>query len=176
MIHYNIHVELDKRDPTEDDIMSLLTYLEQGQFNPSVGTSPRGYLSARVTVPSAGLVQAVMSTVATVQQLASTTALAVEAMTEAEFDAREGFAPIPEMLSVTEVSELLGVKRQRVLQMISEHKFPSAQQVGSTWVIASSDAQAKAVPTGLTDMREGETNDEYAKRITEGTNFEFLDR
>jgi excisionase family DNA binding protein len=141
--HFNIHIELGKQDPTEQDIIQLRDFLEQGNLHPAVGISPRGYLSARVTIPAVGLVQAVMVAVATVQQDAGAEAIAVEAMTEKEFDAREGFVPIPELLSVQEAADVLGKSRQRILQMINNHEFPSAQQVGNAWVIAHEDVEAK---------------------------------
>jgi len=140
---YSIHIELDAKK-TVEEIVQIHERLAAIDYHPAVGISPRGYLDAQVTVPATSLIQAVTTTVATIQQITDATAIAVEAMTEKEWDARQGFVHIPEMMSVTEAAEALGVKRQRILQMIDERKFPSAQQVGSTWIIAESDVSAKA--------------------------------
>ncbi len=141
-MYFAVHIELDAHK-TENEMIKLHDQLAQIDYHPAVGVSPRGFLDVRVTVPATGLIQAVTTTVATMQHLTEATAIAVEALTEKERDAREGFVHIPEMMSVTEAAEALGVKRQRILQMIDERKFPSAQQVGTTWVIAESDVSAK---------------------------------
>lgn len=146
MNHYSIHIEVDKKNPTAEVISELQEYLERGQMSPAVGTSPHGYLDFQLTVPADGIVQAVMLATAQVQQLAGATAIHVDVLAEPEFDRRQGFevVTVPYMFSVTDAAGVLGVSRQRVLQLIEDGAFPSAQKVGTTWVIAEQDVANRA--------------------------------
>ncbi|HEY8589580.1 MAG TPA: helix-turn-helix domain-containing protein [Naasia sp.] len=138
---YSVHVELDRRDPTPEYLEQLLELTQH--LHAAVGTSPRGWVDAQISLPAESLQQATLMAVATLQQLAGATAIAVEVMTEKEFDARQGFATVPDLLSVSEVAEILGVTRQRVHQLIDERVFPSATKVGTGTVIARSDVFGK---------------------------------
>jgi excisionase family DNA binding protein len=136
MNYFNLYIELDIHQPPREKIEEVMTLAEMGQgLHPAIGTSVRGYLDATVTVAAESLVYAVMSTVATVQQIAGAAAIRVDVMTEAEFDARQGAVPMPELVGVTEAAELLGVSRQRVLQMVDENKL-AGTKVGKSVVLA----------------------------------------
>lgn len=145
MKHYSIHIEVDRKNPTTDQITNMQEYLERGQWSPAVGRSPHGYLDFQLTVPAEGIVQAVMVAVATVQQIAGATAVHVDALPEPEFDRRQGFeiTTVPTMFSVTDAASVLGVSRQRVLQLIDDGAFPGAQKVGTTWVIPEQDVNKR---------------------------------
>ncbi|MBD3783724.1 MAG: excisionase family DNA-binding protein [Micrococcales bacterium] len=97
-----------------------------------VVTERAGHLVAVVTLPGDNLAQATASALAVVGRLGEP--LVVLAQPEGVRDARQGWDPVPELLSVTQAAERLCVSRQRVLQMISEGKLPS-HQVGTTYVI-----------------------------------------
>jgi len=67
----------------------------------------------------------------------------VAVMTEDEFDQRESFDRIPDLLTPPQAADILGVSQQRVRQMIDEGKFLSAQRVGErTIVIARAEVEA----------------------------------
>jgi excisionase family DNA binding protein len=173
MKHYSIHIELDIKDPSEERIHQLRDFLDQAGFSPAVGTSPRGWLDAQVTATNPlGLVQAIMATTASVQQLAGAKAIAIEAMPEDEFDARQPRdITIPELVTVAQAAELLGVTRQRVLQMIAEHKFTTATRVGEkTLVIAYADVLHKLESDGWPKydgtLPDGITADDVARTRT----------
>lgn len=173
MEYFTIHIELDKRNPTGEAITQLLELLSSGQFSPAVGTSPRGYLEARVSVPSQGLVQAVMTTVATVQQLAGATAVHVDAMTEKEFDLREGQQPVPAILGVSEASEETGYSPQRLHQMMDEGKLTKIRIGVRGVALLRSEVdvlkrrRAEAAVGVNTDRVEGETAAQYTARLME---------
>lgn len=88
----------------------------------------------------------------------------VEVMTEKAWDAREGFVHVPDLVSVTEAAELLGVSRQRVLQMVEEGKFSTATKVGSTTVIARGDVEAKRKAHGDAVSRREDREEQIAWR------------
>ena len=139
---YAAHIELTETQPTNDRVLALMDAL--ATYHPAVGISPRGYLDAQITVPAESLAQAITTAVAVVEAAAGVPALRAEVMTEAEFDAREGYVPMPDLVSITEFAELMGITRQRAIQMVAENKLTTAQKVGKTIVIARSEAIAKA--------------------------------
>jgi excisionase family DNA binding protein len=146
MTHFTLYIELDTRNPAPEKIEGLRDLAEQGKLHPAVGTSVRGYLDATVTLQADSLQQAVFVGVATVQQLAGATALRVDAMTEAEFDARLGEVPIPELIGVTDASKILGLSRQRVLQMVDEGKLAGIR-VGTSIALTRAEVTARAAKT-----------------------------
>lgn len=127
---YNAHVEVDRRD--DYDVDQVMEQLQA--FHPAVGTSRRGYADAQISLPGETLAGATAAAVAVVEAAYDAPAVAAVVMTEAEFDARQGWEPVPDLVGVTEVAQLLGVSRQRVLQMIAEKKLP-AEKVGREYVI-----------------------------------------
>ncbi len=144
MQHYSIHIEVDRRgDLPEAEWDRIMEGLERADMHPSAGMSPRGFVSAQVSPVGESLTGAILTTVAVFEALTEARTVAVEAMTHEEFAAREGFVPIPELVSVPDAAAALGVSRQRILQMIEAHSFPTARKVGTSWVIAWDDVQAK---------------------------------
>jgi excisionase family DNA binding protein len=133
---YNATVDVAKREQlTDDQVDAAMARLEQ--YHPALGGSPRGWQSAIISLPAASLMQATSTALALVEAAFGAPALAVEVMTTAEFDARQGWSPMPDLVSVSEAAELLGVSRQRVLQRIEAKTLP-ATRVGRDWVIARS--------------------------------------
>lgn len=107
-------------------------------FHPVAGPSPRGRVKVVISLPAAGLQQAVTLALALVERATGAAAGAVEVMTSEEFDSRAAAPPaadLPALVSVTEAADMLGVTRQAVLQMIDRGKMP-ARQAGNTWVMA----------------------------------------
>ncbi|WP_210651368.1 excisionase family DNA-binding protein [Nocardioides sp. SYSU D00065] len=133
MQNYTVTIEVDDKKPlVAADVDRITDELEA--FSPALGNSARGFRSATLSVPGQSLRQAVASAVAVVEAAMGAHAIVCEAMTEDEFDTRQGWAPTPELVSVSEAAELLGVSRQRVLQRIKERSLP-ATQVGRDYVI-----------------------------------------
>lgn len=140
MQNYSITIEVnDATALTGDDVDRITAELEE--FMPALGNSARGFRSVSITAPGETLRQAVTAAVAVVEAALGAPAIVCEAMTEDEFDVRQGWAPVPELVSVSQAAELLGVSRQRVLQRISERTLP-ATQVGRDYVIPRSAVEA----------------------------------
>ncbi|WP_349862698.1 helix-turn-helix domain-containing protein [Leifsonia sp. WHRI 6310E] len=142
MKNFNLYIELDLRNPSVEKMDEVLTLAAQGDLHPAIGTSQRGYLDATITLPATNLQQAVMVGVATVQQIAGATAVRVDAMTTAEFDRRHGFTEVPELIGVTEAASILGVSRQRVLQMVEAGQL-SGSKIGNSIAIPRSEVDAR---------------------------------
>lgn len=140
MQNYNITIEVNDATPlAADDVDRITDELES--FTPALSNSVRGYRSATVTVPGATLRQAVTAALAVVEAALGAEAVAIDALTEQEFDVRQGWAPVPDLVSVAEAAELLGVTKQRVQQRINDHTLP-ATRVGSTYVLPRSAVEA----------------------------------
>ncbi len=139
---YNATVEVEKRGARDvvDDVIDKLA-----AYHPALGDSARGWASATISLPAETLVQACSTAAAVVAAAYGAPALACEVMTETEFLARQGWEPVPDLVSVSEAAELLGVSRQRVLQRISEKSLP-ATRVGRDYVIPRA-AAAKVEPS-----------------------------
>lgn len=118
---YNAVVEVDRKDAA--DVDALMDQLEH--HHPAVGISPRGWLEARISLPAETLTQACTTATLIVEAATGAAAIACEVMTEDEFDAREGFEPVPDLLGVTEAAEILGVSRQRIDQLVHAGKIQS---------------------------------------------------
>lgn len=128
---YSANVEVALRDC--EDLSAVLAQLEH--HHAALGQSERGWLQALISLPAESLTQATATAVTLVSAAYGAEPVACHVMTEAEFDAREGWAPAPsEMLSVTEAAELLGVSRQAVLQRIDGHRL-QAVKIGRSWAI-----------------------------------------
>ena len=136
---YNATIDVAKRDELDDDQVDAIME-KLASYHPALGGSPRGWQSAIISLPAESLAQATSSALAVVEAAFGAPAVALEVMTSAEFDLRHGWEPVPDLVSVSEAAELLGVSRQRVLQRIEAKTLP-ATRVGRDWVITRSAVQ-----------------------------------
>jgi excisionase family DNA binding protein len=153
MKQYSVHVELETTVYAAAE--KLHEQLAAGDFHPSVGFSPRGWLDAQITLPAESLVQAAQIASAVLRDLTGLDAVAIEVMTEAEFDARQGFVTVPELLSVTEAAEELGVSRTRVQQLVDARQLEGTK-VGNAVVIPRSSVEARKASTSASPLGTGE--------------------
>ncbi len=139
MIHYNATVQVDKRpDPHDidpdayDDVIDRLP-----GHSAAIGIAPRGWLEVVITLPADNLAQAANTAVALIAAATGAEAISVEVMPTEEYDKRLGFEPLPELMTVTEAADLLGVSRQAVLDRIRRHTLP-ASKIGRDYAIPRS--------------------------------------
>jgi len=130
-----VTVNDDLADFLMDDLQSM---------HVSVGGSPTGNLSVRMTLPAESVEQALQFGDSVVERsLARWNAdlrpvlEVAEILTEAEFDRREGWTHIPDLIGVAEAASLLGVTRQRILQLIDAGRFASVQKVSDRVIVLS---------------------------------------
>ena len=129
---YNVTVELDTREDLGEKVVDALA-----AYHAAAGRSDRGRLEVVLTIPAEGVVQVLQTTVAITAQAIGVPILTVEITPTEEWDARQGLAPIPELVSVSEAAAELGVTRQAVLQRLAAGTLPG-RQVGTGWVIPRS--------------------------------------
>ena len=130
MTSYNATVELDT--PADDVTPEWGDQIIDRFLNwhPAIGVSVLGRAELIITLTAETLRQAseVVSSLTTGLDVVRTT---IE--TTADFD-RRGQAEVPELMSISEVANALGVTRAAVQKRINAGSIP-AVKVGSTWAI-----------------------------------------
>lgn len=134
MKDYSAIVEVDGKvdDVDVDDLMDQLE-----PHHGTVGQSDRGYPFALITLPANSLQQASAAAATIVSTAFGLEAIAIVAMTTEEFDRREDWVDVPDLVGVTEAAEILGVSRQRIQERISDGSI-QATKVGNGWAIVKS--------------------------------------
>ncbi len=131
MKYFTAVVEISKRGNMSGDEVDVVMDRLSG-YSPSLRVSPRGYRSARISVPADNLAAAATAAVLAVtfaHCLDAGGAVSLEVMSEAEADLRDGSLEVPDLVGVTEAAAMLSVSPQRVRQMIDEGKL-AAHRVG----------------------------------------------
>lgn len=144
MTHYVVRVATTAVVPSlgvEGVLEGWMSRLES--WHPSV-SGVANHVVVTITLPAASLAQAVATGLDVVGQLA--TPLTVEAMPQKMRDMELGGTPVPEMMSVAEAADALGVSQQTVLQMIDEGKIPGTR-VGRTYSVPRSAVKRSTEPT-----------------------------
>lgn len=139
---YNAAVEVATKNTDEAYVDELMDQL--AAYHVAIGTSPRGWVEARISVPAESLAQACATAAAVVETAAGAAAIASEVMTEDEFAAREGFTVEPELVSATQAAEILGVSRQRVAQLGAAGKLQAIAWKGRSRAFTRSSVEALA--------------------------------
>lgn len=142
---YNARVELDSRDFDESAVDVLMDVIE-----PYGGTVARAVHGGRVelifTVPADNLRQATITATSVV--LATGHQLyALEVLPTDEFHRRIDTTPMPELVSAPQAAGMLGVTRQRILQLATAGLI-EAVKVGDAWVLPRAAVAARASATG----------------------------
>lgn len=119
---YVIRVELDSRDLTPDDVDAIHEHLDE--WHVSAAENLAGYIELTLTIPAERLRQAVDTALTLAVEFGYPTA--VYAITE-QLLRQRGADPLPEMVSVPEAAEILGVTRQYVLKLVNEGRLPAAR-------------------------------------------------
>lgn len=128
MESYNATAELADK-ATADLCEQLLD--DFAAYHPAAGRSAHGRAELIITVPAENLDQATRTALALV---AGRPVVRLEVMATVEFDRIHGLPVLPELVSVTEAAELLGITRQAVLQRIDAGTL-AASKVGTTYAI-----------------------------------------
>lgn len=130
MTSYNAIIELDGR---VDDKLATALVEQLADHHPAAGRGLTGHQDVTITVQAENLRQATITALALVQAVGHEP-WAVQVLPADEFDRRLGLDPVPELLSVTEVANALGVSRSAVQQRIDAGSLP-AKRVGNSWAV-----------------------------------------
>lgn len=134
---YNATVLFDRRLPVAgDDEWTDRVIDHLVGFGPVVSRLATGRAELIITLPADDLRTAIATALALARDATGDEPVGIEVVTTAEFDRRNSQAPVPELLSVTQVAETLGVTRQAVLQRIESGSLP-AQRVGKGWAVSA---------------------------------------
>lgn len=136
---YCAEVEVDRRKVDDAHLEVIVDALQH--YHPAVGISPRGFLVVKVSFPAVSLNQAATTALATVQVATLASPFRLEVMTEDEFNARQGFVEMPDLIGAAEAGQLLGVTRQRVQQLVDQGKLPG-RLIGRSLVFSRAEVQA----------------------------------
>ncbi|TFV90407.1 helix-turn-helix domain-containing protein [Blastococcus sp. CT_GayMR16] len=132
MTDYNARIELDSRDYDEAAVDVLMDVVE-----PYAGVVARAVHGGRVelilTVPADNLRQATITALSIVLATGHQV-YALEVLPTDAFHQRINATTVPELLSVTQTADELGISRQRALQLVNAGQL-DAVKVGDTWVI-----------------------------------------
>lgn len=88
---YTAAVEVATKHALEVEQLTLAL----ADYRPAVGTSPRGWLELRISVPATSLAQACITALAVAAAATGAEAIACEVMTERESEQRDWFVPEP---------------------------------------------------------------------------------
>lgn len=139
---YNALIELDDRttltDTRIDQLMESIS-----DYHGIVSQHPRGWITLRVTVPAETIPQAARTATLLAEDATHATAIRCDVMLEEEFDHRNGFDTAPELISVTEAAQALGVSRQAILKQIDSNKWKTATRVGKDWALSRSELERR---------------------------------
>ncbi len=126
MSHWSVRLVLaSAAPPTEDQTEYLYTKL--AEFDPAVGQDERGNIDLNLAVAANTLAEAIDSATDASEKAARDAGVAdisvieVEAMTWEEFERRLEMPPVPELWSVSEAAQYLGVSNQRINQLAAAY-------------------------------------------------------
>lgn len=107
-------------------------------YSPAIAADETGLAEVVITFPADSLAQAVRTAGGLLDPLHP---VALEVVPTALWDKRSDAIPVPDLLSVSEAADRLGVSRQAVLQRIESGSLP-ATRIGSAWAIPAGSVPA----------------------------------
>ena len=128
---YTVRVELQA--PADPDRLDAIVS-DLAEYHAAASRSLLGRAEVTISLPAETLRQAASTAVSVVESATGASAVAVDVATSADFDKVLGLDPVPELLSVTQVAERLGVSRQAVLQRLTAGTLPGTR-VGEAWAV-----------------------------------------
>lgn len=138
--YYSAHVEVDLRKDV-DDHDQLLEQL--APFHAAIGMSEHGLFSAQITVVAETMPQAATVAISVIEAAVGAPVIAIELMTESEFNRREGWDDSDDLVTAPEAARMLGVSRQAIGQRIRAKTLP-AERRGRDWLIPRTAVEAVA--------------------------------
>ncbi len=143
---YTVVAQIDAGAQTNVHILALAEDL--APFHAAVSLHA-GRLSIRLSMPGEDIAAVALaaSSIATLALLRADIGahpiVRLEVQTEAEFNRREGFCDVPELVGVPEIADELHVSNQAIQQQIDAGRWSTAKKVGKFWVIARSELEAR---------------------------------
>jgi hypothetical protein len=129
MTDWSVRLVVASTAPPADEQTEAL-YQNLDAYSPAIGMTRHGTLEFQLAVTAAALLDATTTANQAVQDacasagLLDTAIVEMEALTWDEFDRRLDLPQVPELWSVSEAAEHLGVTNQRINQLV--HAYPKA--------------------------------------------------
>ncbi|SNS47617.1 DNA binding domain-containing protein, excisionase family [Geodermatophilus pulveris] len=153
-------------NPPEELVDRLMDRL--ADYHVAVG-GHAGRLDVIITYPAETLRQAVVTGLAIVEAAAAEVGLDIigaDVLPTPDFDERYGLQRMPDLLSVTEAAEVMGVSAARVRQLLDAGRLGGVK-AGATWVVPRAVAEARAPAVAGADASVEEARDAAADRVQE---------
>lgn len=150
-MQYQMDVELSGKPLTTTEADHALDELPGLS---AVISSDQGRPDVLLTLTADSVVQATALGVAAIERATSRTVTSCTVIPTDEWDRRQGFIPLPELIGATEAAAILGLSRQRIAQLVDEGKLPG-RRAGNALVFARGTVEAyqqsrvPAPPTGI---------------------------
>lgn len=122
---------------TETRTDSILDAL--APYSPAIAADATGLAEVVITFPADNLAQAVRTAVGLLDPLHP---IGLEVVLTSLWDKRSEAIPVPDLLSVSEVADRLGVSRQAVLQRIESGSLPATRIGNRLWAIPAGSVPA----------------------------------
>ncbi len=111
-------------------------HTDLANYSPATTASPTGHAQVIITLPAENVRQAITTAFGIFHEAGiEITTLGFEVLPTAEYDHRANITPVPDLVSVTEAAQALGVSRQAILQRIEKGTLP-ARRLGNSWAVA----------------------------------------
>lgn len=128
VIEFNHHYE---DDGVDEDILDAFM-----DWHAVVASAANRNIEVTISVVAEDMRQACLQSLALLSMHDSLPdACRIDVMRSSEYDKLNGFVPVPSLVSVTEAAAILGVSRQRVLQLIHEGSL-NGMKVGNGWAVS----------------------------------------
>ncbi|MFE1785624.1 hypothetical protein ACFW9F_24385 [Streptomyces sp. NPDC059506] len=126
---WSAYVELAAPDVPEDTIIDMHEAL--AEHFASVSQAPNGNLAVQLSVDAGTARKALDAALKAVSEAAKAhgvpaTVVGVELLTEEELDRRNATPQVPDLVGTSEIGQMLGVSRQRAVQLAQRDDFPPA--------------------------------------------------
>lgn len=133
MEYWNVIIEFDHA--FEDDGVDDAILDEFSDWHAVVSPAMNRNVTVTLSIPAENMRQACRQALALLSERDTLPeACRIDVMRSDEYDRMNGLQPVPALVSVTEASRILGVTRQRILQMLHDGTV-NGIKVGNGWAM-----------------------------------------
>lgn len=103
-------------------------------YSPAISRTPRNLTEVVITYPAKDIGQAIVTGHGVLNTRIKTELFMLEVLPTDEFDRRAADVGMPSMVTTVEAAEIIGITRQRVLQLVESGAIPS-ERVGDRTLV-----------------------------------------
>lgn len=133
---FNAIVTLNQPYATTAEELADEVHTTLADYSPATAADITGRAQIIITLPAANVTQAIATALHIFNDAGyAVTTLGFEVLPTTEYDHRDEVTPIPDLVSVTQAAQTLGVSRQAILQRIETGSL-AARRLGNSWALA----------------------------------------